>query len=251
MGTGIAKSLGLAKQVEAFKERKLLRSQKREIRSRNKTKVFCIGRNKTGTTSLKQALENEGYILGNQRVFENLGAEFRNNDYDEILYQCTLAEAFQDFPFSYPSMYKTVDKKFANSKFILTVRNSPDQWYRSLTNFHSKLFGKEGNLPTVNDLQNAKYISKGWIWENFKYLYNISETDDPYDYNRLTQHYINYNNEVKTYFKDRPSDLLILNLTEERAYEKFCKFLDISSEYSSFPWENKTERINEKHDNTR
>jgi hypothetical protein len=37
-----------------------------------KVKYFCIGRNKTGTTSLKRAFEDLGYPVGDQRKAEIL-----------------------------------------------------------------------------------------------------------------------------------------------------------------------------------
>jgi len=75
---------------------------------------------------------------------------------------CRTAQAFQDMPFSLSFTYMALDKKFRESKFILTARDSSGQWYESLVRSHSKLFGN-GNLPDTNDLKNADYCYKGYM----------------------------------------------------------------------------------------
>lgn len=216
--------------------------QSKIIIKRNTTKVFCIGRNKTGTTSLAKEFKELGFIVGNQREAEFLAKDYIRNKFRRIIRYCKRFEAFQDAPFSWKGTFKIIDKAYPNSKFILTVRDSSDQWYDSVVNFHSKLFGK-GNVPTVKDLQNANYIYKGWIWENIKYNYNITELEDPYDKTRLIEDYEKHNKEVMDYFKDRPNDLLVINLSEQGAYKKFIDYLGVKSNKNDFPWENKTSEI--------
>lgn len=212
------------------------------LKVKNQTKYFCIGRNKTGTTSLKVAFEQLGFVVGNQYRAEKLMDEYWNNNFQTIIDYCKTARVFQDVPFSYPETYKQMDKAFPNSKFILTIRDSPDQWYDSLLKFHSKKFGK-GIKPTWETLKSTDYIYKGWSYKNRINLYKMTEQQDPYDKEILTKHYINYNNEIKHYFKNRPDDLLVLNLSEENAYQKFCNFIGVKSNETHFPWENKTADI--------
>lgn len=204
-------------------------------------KIFCIGMNKTGTTSLKKAFENLGYLVGSQYKAELLLDEYKDGDFEAIAEYCKTAQVFQDFPFSFPETYKILDEAFPNSKFILSIRDSADQWYNSLTKFHAKMFGN-GRIPTKEDLMEATYISKGRPWLTQKILFNKLE-DEPYDKDILVEHYEKYNDEVQNYFKDRPHDLLVINLSEHNAYGKFCEFLGVDSPYDSFPWENKTEDI--------
>ncbi len=52
---------------------------------------------------------------------------------------------------------QALDQKFPGSKFILTIRNSPEQWYESLTRFHAVLFGHD-RIPTSDDLKAATYV---------------------------------------------------------------------------------------------
>ena len=159
-------------------------------------------------------------------------------NFDAIIKYCESAQVFQDFPFSMPNTFKHLDKAYPNSKFILSIRDNPEQWYNSLIKFHSKLFGN-GKVPTKEDLMNVKYVFKGWMWK-FNRLFDGLPENDPYNKEILMNHYQKYNEEVIKYFKDRPNDLLIINLSDKNAYKKFCSFLDISSPFNDFPWENKT-----------
>jgi hypothetical protein len=209
---------------------------------KNRTKYFCIGRNKTGTTSLKVAFQELGFIVGNQRQAELLANDYFNGNFQPIISYCNKAEVFQDVPFSWPDTYKILDKAYPNSKFILSVRDSSEQWYQSMINFQSKLFGK-GTLPSLKDLKEVDYVYKGWSWNNKVKMFGLKEDDNPYDKEMLINHYEKHNNDVKTYFKDRPNDLLVINVSEIGAYQKLCSFIGISSENKDFPWVNKTENI--------
>ncbi|MGM7683380.1 sulfotransferase [Cytobacillus sp. Hm23] len=205
-------------------------------------KIFCIGRNKTGTTSLKKAFEDLGYHVGDQREAENLLVNFLEKDIETIIDYCNYAEVFQDFPFSWPETYKFLDKAFPNSKFILSVRDDASQWYKSITKFHSKLFADGKRIPTKKDLMNATYIFKGRPWITHKAIFGDTG-NDTYDKDILTKHYNQHNKDVIEYFKDRPNDLLVINLAEAGSYERFCKFLDVNPLYDDFPWENRTSAI--------
>lgn len=208
-------------------------------RVKNKTKFFCIGRNKTGTTSLKRAFEDLGFIVGNQRAAENLyDKHFFENEFDEIVEYCRTAQVFQDVPFSYFKTLEYLDKAYPGSKFILTVRDSADQWYNSITKFHAKKFGKDGRIPTADDLQNATYIRKGFMYNTIK-SHGTTE-EDPYNKQIMCAHYEKHNADVIEYFKDRPGDLLIINLSDPTSYKRFVDFIGVDSPYTNFPYENKT-----------
>ena len=125
--------------------------------SKGKVKYFCIGMNKTGTTSLKFLFEDLGFHVGDQRKAEILTGKFYlDQNFKPIIDYCQSAQVFQDIPFSYPDTYKYLDKAYPNSKFILTVRNDSEQWYNSVIQFHAKLFGSDGRIPTGNDLKKVK-----------------------------------------------------------------------------------------------
>ncbi|MEQ3722935.1 sulfotransferase [Alcanivorax sp.] len=217
----------------------LLVEFKSKKKSKGKTKYFCVGRNKTGTTSLKAAFEALQYPVGQQRRAEILTMEhYFDGNFVPIIKYCKSAQVFQDVPFSYPETYKQLDQAYPGSKFILTVRDNSEQWYRSITRFHAKRFGKEGRIPTVEDLKAAQYVQPGFM-HNVIRVHGTTE-EDPYNKDVMTAHYERYNREVMEYFKGRPSDLLVINIAEQGAYQKFVEFLGVDSPYDDFPWENKT-----------
>ncbi|MFY0643007.1 MAG: hypothetical protein JXR19_00915 [Bacteroidia bacterium] len=205
----------------------------------HKTKYFCVGRNKTGTSSLDKAFQDLNFKAGNHHQAALLLRDYFSSNFDPIIEFCKTAQVFQDIPFSYPNTYKILDEAFPNSKFILTVRDSSEQWYNSVVRFHSKLYG-EGSIPTATQLKTAgRNVWEGWIWESVSGLYGTDELD-PYDRDKLIPHYEAHNQEVKAYFKDRPEDLLVINLSNKDSYKKFCKFIQVESPFEDFPWENKT-----------
>lgn len=202
-------------------------------------KVFCIGRNKTGTTSMKAIFEELGFAVGPQREAERLMADWGKGRFNRIIkYAKYRGTAFQDTPFSWPGTFQVMAENFPDSKFILTVRDSADIWYNSLINFHAKMFGN-GKKPTKADLQNATYVHKGWLWEMNRLMYQ-TPIDDIYHEATLKQHYLDYNASVIKYFEDKPERLLVVNLKEAGAIEKICSFLNSPQTISEVPWKNKT-----------
>lgn len=201
-------------------------------------KVFGIGANKTGTTSLKVAMRLMGFKIGDQRKGENLIEEWAIRDFKRIIKLSRTADFFQDSPFSLPYTYIALDQKFPNSKFILTVRDSAEQWYRSLINFHSKKFGN-GKIPDKQALLNASYIYKGRPWRTNRLKFSTSELD-PYNKESLISYYEMHNASVKEYFRHRPNDLLVLNISDPNSIALLCDFLKIPQTLEEFPWENKT-----------
>ena len=212
---------------------------KKRKQAAGKIKYFCIGRNKTGTTSLKKAFVDLGYPVGDQRIAEVLFDKYYSRgEFQPIVEYCQSAQIFQDVPFSWPETFKHLDKAYPGSKFILTVRNDAEQWYRSLTRFHAKKWGRNGRIPTSEDLKNATYIDKGNPYKLIE-LYGTSD-EDPYNKEILIAHYNKHVQDVMDYFRHRTKDLLIINLADKNSYQRFVEFLNIDSPYDDFPWENKT-----------
>jgi hypothetical protein len=218
--------------------RLLMRLAVSTLRSVGKQKVFCIGRNKTGTTSMARAFTKLGLIVGEQWLAERLLHDWARRDFRRLFLYCHTAQAFQDVPFSWPFTFQALDQKFPGSKFILTVRDSPEQWYESLTRFHAVLFG-HGRIPTLDDLKAATHIYPGFVFEANRLLYN-TPPDEPYNKDQLIASYNAHNDAVLEYFRHRPGDLLVLNVAEPDAYDRLCKFLGKPCTGEKFPWENRT-----------
>lgn len=201
-------------------------------------KIFCVGRNKTGTTSIKAVFEGLGFDVAPQREAEILTDNYYFcGNFIPIINYCKKHQAFQDVPFSYPEVYKLLALAFPRSKYILTVRDNSEQWYSSITRFHAKRFGG-GHVPTVGDLKAARYVRKG-------YMYNIvrvhgTPDNDPYNFEIMTAHYESYNDAVRRYFSSGKSSFLEINISSSEAFSQFSRFLGLETDITEFPWKNKT-----------
>ena len=171
-------------------------------------KVFCIGFQKTGTTSLGEALEMLGF-----RVTGVFGTEDPDMSSYVVQHALKVAEnydAFQDFPWAV--LYRELDVAFPESKFILTVRPE-GEWMASVT----KHFGCRSKPMRT------------WIYGIGYPAGNEGIYLERYD---------RHNREVVEYFKDRPGDLLVLKLTEGEGWRELCGFLGCSVPSDEFPSSN-------------
>jgi hypothetical protein len=211
------------------------------IKVRNDTKIFCIGRNKTGTTTLKTAVQDLRLVVGNQYEGERLFRNYLDRDFNSIIEYCRKGVFFQDVPFNLPYLYPVLDNAFPGSKFILTVRNSAEEWYESFISFQIKLHGFEGRLPTKDELVSNRKIFPGYAYLTKKDVYRTPD-HDLYNKEVLMKHYDTYNDEVKHYFANK-GNLLVLNVSEPGSYQQFCKFIGVEPLYDRFPWTNKTSKL--------
>ncbi len=178
-------------------------------------KIFCIGLSKTGTTSLAAALDVLGY-----NVRDNIGVtRFAPGDLGCIdAHELESHDAFTDTPI--PSYYRELDAKYPNAKFILTVRDQ-EGWLKSCKKqFNQK--HAEMRHDAINDLFIDMY---GSAW---------------FDEEKFTSGYNRFVNGVKEHFKDRPDNLLILDLCSGDGWDKLCAFLDKPVPDSPFPITNVT-----------
>lgn len=209
---------------------------------KNKKKIFCIGLNKTGTTTIKRVFNDLGYKVGNQREAEFMLEDWGKKEFKKIISYCNKYDAFQDVPFSLPFTYIVLHQYFPNAKFILTVRNNSEQWYNSITTFHSKLWGNNDGIPPTNEqLKSATYIFKGRPFIANKLQFD-TPPNSPYDKDSLIKYYETHRYNVKTYFRHLPAKLLEINVAKSVDYERLCHFLDKKPTRTGFPWLNKTNK---------
>ncbi|MFD2203179.1 sulfotransferase [Shivajiella indica] len=212
-----------------------------KITDRSYNKVFVIGFNKTGTTTVKKVLHDFGFNIGNQPIAEILGLEWgKTGNEEKIIKYCHSADAFQDSPFSRPNLYKKLDLSFPNSKFILTVRDDENQWFNSLVRFHSKLWSSNKELPpTPKDLEEAIYRYKGMPLDSKKIFYNYPEVD-LYDREYYINNYLKHNKDVESYFDNRPNNFIKINVGNPGDYKRLANFLNVQTNSNKFPHLNKT-----------
>lgn len=206
--------------------------------SAKREKVFCVGRNKTGTTSLKKALHDLGYRVGNQREAELLIEDWGKRDFRRLTEYCKTADAFQDVPFSLPFTFQAMDMAFPGSKFILTIRDSADQWYKSLVRFHSKRVEQrtgQKRLETFEDIKSDPYIYLGYRWRVRELVGVAHNTRVAYPEKKLKDHYNWHNSIIAHYFRHRPNDFLVLNVAKPDSMRKLCDFLSLSYDGRAMP----------------
>jgi hypothetical protein len=166
--------------------------------------IFGIGLPKTGTSTLTKALNILGYNCIHDWKRVNIQIS-RNRLIKNKLLLDGLTDkynAFTDDPI--PPNFLTLDKQYPNSKFILTIRDI-ESWLVSRKK-HRAIY-----LP---NLKTNSYEERIF--------------------------YKNFMASVKNHFKDRPDDLLIMNIIEGEGWEPLCRFLDKHIPNCQFPWENKS-----------
>lgn len=183
------------------------------------SKIFCIGFQKTGTTSIMHALQILGY-----RVCDGCSEQMNPNIASEVYEICDRLvpqyDAFEDLP--WPVLYKYLDQNYPGSKFILTTR-PPEKWIKSISSHF-----KNSYIPMHEWVYGAGYP----FGHELQYL----------------QVYQTHNQQVLEYFKDRPQDLFHLpldkSLSDQELWAHLCHFLDKPIPQKKFPYANrKSDRI--------
>jgi|LQYC01.1.fsa_nt_gi hypothetical protein len=174
----------------------------------NEKKVFGIGFPKTGTSSLKNALTTLGYKV--KGTFGKHDPDISRKVYEMAFRFVEQYDAFEDVPWCV--IYKELDKKYPGSKFILTLRPT-EKWIKSAVDYFTK----------TNPM-------KEWIFGS-----GMPKGNEDIWIPRYERH----NREVLEYFKDRPEDLLVMQLTEGEGWEKLCPFLGKEVSATDFPHKNK------------
>jgi hypothetical protein len=174
------------------------------------TRIFGIGMHKTATTSLHTALNTLGFD----------SAHWKNAHWAKAIWQEMVSSgrsptlernyALCDLPITL--LYKELDRAYPGSKFILTTRNQ-ERWLEAVRNHWD---------PNYN-----KY-RKAWDTDPFTHkvhtlLYGRRAFDEGIFLARFRQH----NAEVLEYFRDRPGELLVLNVDSGDGWNELCGFLKV------------------------
>jgi len=187
---------------------------------KSNNKIFCIGLNKTGTSSLHEAFQILGYKSvhyiesGGKSIKDIIKTNFDNGL--NILTGIEQYDAYTDW--SHPStniLFKEFDKQFPNSKFILNTRDV-DAWIKS----------REKHLNRTPNLKKKQKQNP-----NNKWL----KMDKALWREEFNLHHKN----VRKYFEDRPKDLLEFDVTIGDGWEKICHFLNKETPNIEFPIANR------------
>lgn len=174
-------------------------------------KIFGIGAGRTGTSSLAEALKILRIKTSHWIHHEEISREIKRDNFRLPLLE--RYDAVLDNPI--PAIYQKLDAQYPGSKFILTVRDI-DHWFRSIERFYqTRPLSYEALLFYQTGFFSRELFRK-----------------------RYTEHCL----EVLAYFKDRPGDLLVLDITAGDGWDKLCSFLGKNKPRKPFPWLNRSAR---------
>ncbi len=181
-------------------------------------KIFGIGLNKTGTTTLGRCFEILGFshLAGSSTLLESAIAK---KDLSKVYGEIEKYDSFEDLPFCL--IYKDLDKRFPNSKFILTIRKNSKIWLNSFRKHCDR--GAPAGCPR-NRLLAYGYESTRGHEKEFIKIYEQHIKD------------------VKTYFANKPNKLLVCCWEEDDGWKPLCDFLDRPIPTMALPWRNKGDR---------
>lgn len=187
--------------------------------TQNNDRIFCLGVNRTGTTSINECFEvlkltpvasSQTYTPEAEQRIDRF---FRHKNYADMLELAGPYRAFQDWPWNMWSMYQHLDSGFPDSRFILTERD-PESWWRSTERWLSS------SAPEI--------------------LHRLQlhlRVDQP-SRETMTESYLRYNQDVKRYF--RGSDkLLVMDVEKGDGWDKLCRFLRLPLPQDPFPHRNR------------
>ena len=176
-----------------------------ESHENSSDKVFCVGFNKTATSTLRKCL----CILGvepfvsskHPKTVQFNHAIFDHNNYEPMLRHAENFRGFKDRPWNIWESYKHLDQRFPGSKFILTVR-APDNWWRSVERWIS--------------------ISKPWM--TGAYLIHLRAPN--FRRESMVAGYLQHNESIRRYFSGT-NRLLEINFEAGDGWQEICGFLGL------------------------
>ncbi len=173
------------------------------------SKIICVGFQKTGTTSLKWALEILGYRVGGNK--SKLLLPILRNRWHVVLRVLNRYDAVEDNPWAV--IYRQIDRLVPGCKFILTYRD-PEEWF--------------GSVERYFRLPRARPPMHEWIYGRGKGLIAVEKENALAIYRKHLEG-------VQEYFRDRPDDLLVMNIGKGKEWEQLCGFLGCDIPDDPFP----------------
>lgn len=192
-----------------------LKSGWTDLRPVRASKIIGIGLPKTGTTSLGYCFRRLGF---KHRTYDmELALLVKRNHLSPVLEEAEKYEAFEDWPWF--AIYRELDQRFPNSKFILTLRKDTDTYVTSLKGHHER----EG-------IRTKDFVKPHW-WDE---VHGVEPSE--WDYEKSAQRYERHNREVLDYFAGRiDKDLLVVCWEKGDSWAKLCTFLNKPQPNEPFP----------------
>lgn len=190
-------------------------------------KVFCVGRNKTGTTTMEAVLRLYRYRVAPQARTERLLHDGRGALGPEFRAWMARWEAFQDAPFSATWCVEEIFALHPDALYILT-RRDPEQWFASLVNHHFSLFGlphDASRAEVARALRENAYIAPGHLDAFHRRQFAIASDDQLYDKALYIENLRAHEAAVRALIP-KPQ-LLEIDVSEHADTGAICRFLGI------------------------
>jgi hypothetical protein len=185
------------------------------------TRIFGIGWHKTATTSLARALGMLGFDSAhwkNAHWAKAIWEEMREFGRSRTLER---SYALSDLPI--PLLFRELDVAYPGAKFILTVRDE-DEWLESVRTHWSD-----------KNPWRAQWDHDPFTHKVHRECYGGIKFNEPV----MRERYRRHNTDVLEHFKDRPSDLLVMNMTAGAGWYELCGFLRRPLPTAAYPRANK------------
>ena len=163
---------------------------------------------RSGSMSMTEALE----ILGIPSLFTRSISELHEN--------LDRYDGFTHDPVTI--FYKELDARYPGSKFVFLEREK-ESWIEACRRFPN-LGPDYDPAPSAIEIRQTLYRSILFDEETYRRVYDDVLSD------------------VRAYFRDRPQDLLFLNVLEGDGWEKLCPFLGKPVPKRPFPMKNTAEQ---------
>jgi hypothetical protein len=183
------------------------------------TRIFGIGMHKTATNSLNKALGMLGYDSAHWKsprwardIWDEMTTTGRSPTLEQHYALC-------DLPITI--LYRELDKTYPGSKFILTMRDEAD-WLRSVERHFDaahNMYPEDLHRAATRRLHQELYGRKS------------------FDADVFLERYRRHNAEVREYFKYRPGDFAVMDMSDGAGWSELCGFLNVAPPAEAYPVE--------------
>lgn len=184
-------------------------------------RVFGIGLSRTGSRSLMEAMRLLGYRARHWDYTRKLLVYDEEGVLRPRLELLEPYDAYGDVPISL--LYKVIDREYPGSKYVLTVREQ-ESWLRSCRRFFApeRLQGLRERMPPAE--QRWRDLQFNDVWGTLGY-----------DEAQFLAVRARHEADVREYFRERPGDLLVLDISAGQGWAELCPFLDRAVPDVPFP----------------